>query len=84
MSQLILDKPKQKFSYKTETDKKGNVIRYRCWQEFFKDEDSGKLISIQRKQMIKCNGQAVAWYPNRLLKKMSPAERKAIELPLKK
>lgn len=73
----------KKAKYKTIVDKNGNEIRYRVWVEYFKDEDSGRLIPIERMRPIKVNGEKVVWYSNSELKKMSKSERKSIEIKLK-
>lgn len=73
-----------KYTYKTETDKNGNSMRYKCWIEVFKDEDSGKPISIKRHELIKVNGEKVRFYGMSELKRMSPSQRKSIQIKFKK
>ena len=74
----------KKYTYKSVTDKNGNVERFRCWNEDFKDMDTGKIITIGRRQLIKLNGEKVEWYSNFELKRMSVAQRKSIQLKYKK
>jgi len=64
-----------KYTYKTETDKDGNAIRYRCWIDNFEDMDTGKYIPIKRQRPIKLNGDKLEWYSNREIKGMSKADR---------
>lgn len=51
----------KKYTYKTEIDVTGNVIRYRCWIENFKDMDTGNIVPIKRQRRIKVNGLPVYW-----------------------
>ncbi len=74
---------KRKVTYKTEIDKRGNVRRFKCWKEEFKDEDGGKSIFINRQQLIKLNGDKVVWYSHGELNRMTKKERKSIELKFK-
>jgi hypothetical protein len=69
---------RRKFGYVTETDKKGNVYRYRTYFDNFKDEDTGEFVPIKRHHLIKVNGKRVRFYSNTEIKRMSPAERKKI------
>jgi hypothetical protein len=50
---------KTKFSYAKEKNKKGDMITYRCWNEDFKDEDTGEVITIQRREAVKINGKRI-------------------------
>lgn len=52
-----------KYTYKTTTTKAGNIHRFRCWVENFKDEDTGRLVPIKRSRLIKVNGRPVTWIP---------------------
>lgn len=70
----------KKYTYKTETDKKGNIIKYRCWQETFKDNDTGKDHVLNRQEPIEINGEAVRFYSDSELRSMSKSERKEISL----
>ncbi len=73
----------QKYTYKSETDKAGNVSRYKCWKEGFTDESSGEVVTITRATLIKFNGEPTEWYPMSKLKAMTPSQRKKIELKYK-
>lgn len=66
--------------YKTKTDERGNVLRVRTWVENFVDEYTGKVVSINREELIKVNGVAVKFYRTSELKAMTPSQRKAIEI----
>lgn len=75
---------KMSYTYKTEIDKNGNLMRYRCWKEPFTDEDTGEVIWVKRRELMKVNGEKVRFYSTSEWKRMSPAERDAIRLRLKK
>ncbi len=77
-------KLKNPYTYKTVTDKNGNVERFRCWDENFKDEDSENVITIKRHQLIKLNGEKVVWFSNSELKQMSKKQLDSIQLKYKK
>jgi hypothetical protein len=58
-----------RFQYVTKKDSKGNIGRYRTWFELFKDEDTGKFVSIKRHKLIKINGEKVVWITQQMKKK---------------
>lgn len=78
--QLETTKPAQRFRYEGGTDKKGNELRFRVWFEDFKDEDTGDVIRIKRRELCKFNGKKVRWYSESELRRMAPAQRKSISL----
>jgi len=73
----------EKFTYTSKVDKKGNVSRYRCWFETFKDEDSGETIKLKRHELIKYNGEPVRFYGLSELKKMNKQQLASIKLKSK-
>ena len=68
-----------RYTYSSTTDKKGNVTRWRNWKEEFKDEDTGKSVTIPRKEPIKYNGEKLVWYSSSQLRKMSKQQRESIK-----
>ena len=70
--------------YETETDKKGNVIKYGKWLEVFKDKSTGDSISIERKELVEVNGESVRFYSDSELRKMSKQERSGIAIKWRK
>ena len=69
---------KTKFKYITEENKKGDLITYKCWDEDFKDEDTGEVITIARREMIKINGKKLQ-VPEPKMKNPSPVKCFAAE-----
>lgn len=67
-----------KYTYKTVKTKGGNVHRFRCWTENFKDEDTGQLIPIDRHRLIKVNGKKVVWMPGATSKSKGAIPRKEL------
>lgn len=72
-----------KFTYVTKKDERGNEIRYRCWYEIFKDEDTGEEVKIKRHEKIKVNGVKVVWYSDSQLRKMTKQQRQSIKIKYK-
>lgn len=70
-----------KYTYKTVTDSRGNVERYRCWKEEFKDAQG--CITINRNQLIKLNGKKVTWCALHQFNQLSPSQLKSIQLKYK-
>ncbi len=53
-----MNKQKTKFTYVKELNKK-DLVTYKCWDEDFKDEDTGEVITIARRKAIKINGKKI-------------------------
>ena len=69
---------KNKFWYKTIKQDNGYTCRYRCWKQKFKDGQ--KDIFITRHTLIKVNGICVRFYNDAELRRMTPTQKKAIEI----
>ena len=53
---------KRKYTYETKLFK-GIEYRYKCWNEYFLDEDTGNKVMIKRRALIKIDGIKVYWNP---------------------
>lgn len=66
-----------KYTYSTFVNKKG-TWRVRHWTQEFTDDSTGKKIKIKREEPIKLNGEKIIFYPQSVIDKMSPAQRKEV------
>lgn len=69
---------KTKFTHITEKNKKGDLVKYKCWDEDFKDEDTGEVITIARREAVAINGKKIL-PPKLVFKNPAPVKCFAVE-----